>query len=76
MIEDIHQLSCKIFAFIKQIHIAGLRHGDLHGDNFLASAPQETESFPDMELASLYLLDTDRRAKYCAYSNARSEIFF
>ena len=54
-----------MFAFIKQIHIAGLRHGDLHGDNFLASAPQETESLPDMELASLYLLDTDRTR--CVY---------
>ena len=59
------QLSCRMFAFIKQIHIAGLRHGDPYGGNFLASAPQETESLPDMELASLHLLDADKTR--CVY---------
>ena len=59
------QLSCRMFAFIKQVHIAGLRHGDPYGVNFLVSAPQETESLPDMELASLYLIDADETR--CVY---------
>ncbi len=61
----INQLYCKMFAFIKQIHIAGLRHGDPHAGNFLVSVPQGTESLPDIKLASLCLLDNDKaeRAK-------------
>ncbi len=61
----INQLYCKKFAFIKQLHILGLRHGDPSDNNFLVSVPQETESLPDIKLASLCLLDNDKaeRAK-------------
>ncbi len=55
----IDQLHCKMATFIKQLHIAGLRHGNAYAGNFLVSAPQETEDLPDMKLASLCLLDND-----------------
>ncbi len=57
--------TCKMAAFIKKIHIAGLRHGDAYAGNFLVNAPQGTESLPDIKLVSLCLLDNDKaeRAK-------------
>ncbi len=57
--EDIHQWHCKIFSFIKLVHLAGLRHGDMHGGNFIVSAPQQTGCFPDIKLASMCLIDMD-----------------
>ena len=64
--EDVRQWYCKIFLFIKQVHLAGLRHGDQKPENFIVSAPQQTECFPDIKLASMRLIDMDsgKLAKY------------
>ncbi len=64
--EDIHQWHCKIFSFIKLVHLAGLRHGDQKTGNFIISDPQQTGCFPDINIASMYLIDNDyaKRVKY------------
>ena len=56
--EDIHQWHCKIFAFIKLVHLAGLRHRDQHAGNFIVG-PSPSSCFSDTELA-ICLIDNDK----------------
>ena len=57
-IECIHKWHCKIFAFIKQVHLTGLRHRDQHAGNFIVS-PSPSSCFSDTELA-ICLIDNDK----------------